>query len=255
MISLNRSTFGYKVKPNNDGIIRNRLKELAGQRRRFGCPRLHILLRREGIAINHKRTERIYREEGLSLRRRKRKKTAAIIRTDMPKAQKPNQRWSMDFVSDCLFNGRKIRVLTIVDDYSRECLNLEVDTSINGVRITNVLNRIGFIKGLPECITIDNGPEFTGKVLDAWAYTRGVKLNFIRPGKPVDNAYIESFNGKFREECLNDNWFMSLQHARDIIESWRIDYNSKRPHSSLNGLTPEEFIRQEEEKVHLKVAS
>jgi putative transposase len=255
LISLNRSTFGYKVKPNNDGIIRNRLKELATQRRRFGCPRLHILLRREGVAINHKRTERIYREEGLSLRRRKRKKTAAIIRTDMPKADKPNQRWSMDFVSDCLFNGRKIRVLTIVDDYSRECLNLEVDTSINGVRITNVLNRIGFIKGLPECITIDNGPEFTGKVLDAWAYARGVKLNFIRPGKPVDNAYIESFNGKFREECLNDNWFMSLQNARDIIESWRIDYNSKRPHSSLNGLTPEEFIRQEEEKVHLKVAS
>ncbi len=178
---------------------------------------------------------------------------ASVLRVEMPQAEKPDQRWSMDFMSDCLYNGRRIRILTVVDDYTRECLAIEVDTSINGVRVTNILNRIAYMRSLPEIITIDNGPEFAGKAMDAWAYQRGVKLNFIRPGKPMENAFVESFNGKFRDECLNDNWFMSLQQARDITEEWRIDYNTIRPHRSLGHLTPEEFAAKNQENSHLTV--
>jgi len=196
LLGLHRSTMHYKSRKQDDSEIRKRLKELAQQRRRFGSPRLHILLRREGIAINHKRTERIYREEKLSLRQRRRKKMTAVLRVEMPQAEKPDQRWSMDFMSDSLYNGRKIRVLTVVDDYTRECLAIEVDTSINGIRVTNILNRIAYMRSLPDIITIDNGPEFAGRAMDAWAYLRDVKLNFIRPGKPTENAFVESFNGK-----------------------------------------------------------
>jgi len=253
LLGLHRSTMHYKNRKKDDSDIRKRLKELAQQRRRFGSPRLHILLRREGFLINHKRTERIYKEEGLSLRQRRRKKMASVLRVEMPQAEKPDQRWSMDFMSDCLYDGRRIRVLTVVDDYTRECLAIEVDTSINGVRVTNVLNRIAYMRSLPEIITIDNGPEFAGRAMDAWAYQRDVKLNFIRLGKPMENAFVESFNGKFRDECLNDNWFMSLQQARDIIEAWRMDYNQERPHSSLGNLTPEEFAGQKQENSHLTV--
>ena len=149
---------------------------------------------------------------------------------------------------DSLADGRAIKVLSVVDEYTRKCFRIEVDTSINGVRVVRALTEIAQTQGLPEIIIIDNGPEFIGKALDAWAYQRGVKLTFIRPGKPVENAYIESFNGRFRDECLNENWFLSLEHARRIIEKWRIDYNNERPHSSLGYLTPEEFIRQEREK-------
>jgi len=147
-----------------------------------------------------------------------------------------------------LSDGRAIKVLSVVDEYTRKCFRIEVDTSINGVRVARVLTEISRAEGLPEIIVIDNGPEFIGKALDAWAYERGVKLTFIRPGKPVENAYIESFNGRFRDECLNENWFLSFEHAKQIIEKWRIDYNNERPHSSLGYLTPEEFIRQEREK-------
>jgi len=206
------------------------------------------MLRREGFVINHKRTECIYKEEGLALRIRRRKKMAAIQRSEAPAPTRVNERWSMDFVSDALSSGRKIRTLTIVDDYSRKCHRLEVDTSIGGARVVRVLNEIAQGEGLPELITIDNGPEFISKALDNWAYQRGVKLNFIRPGKPVDNSFIESFNGKFRDECLNDHWFTSLDEARRIIEDWRIDYNNERPHTSLGDLTPEEFLIKEREK-------
>ena len=206
------------------------------------------MLRREGFVINHKRTERIYKEEGLALRIRRRKKMAAIQRSEAPAPTRVNERWSMDFVSDALSSGRKIRTLTIVDDYSRKCHRLEVDTSIGGARVVRVLNEIAQGEGLPELITIDNGPEFISKALDNWAYQRGVRLNFIRPGKPVDNSFIESFNGKFRDECLNDHWFTSLDEARRIIEDWRIDYNNERPHTSLGDLTPEEFLAKEREK-------
>lgn len=192
--------------------------------------------------INHKKTERLYQEEQLSLRTKKRKKLAAHLRVSMAEADRPNQHWSMDFVSDAFMQGRRFRVLTIVDDYSRECPALEVDTSIGGARVVRVLDRLAIMHGLPEAITIDNGPEFTGKALDEWAYRKGVKLNFIAPGKPTENAYIESFNGRFRDEYLNSNWFSSLSEARQKIEGWRIEYNTFRPHSSLGDKTPSEFV-------------
>jgi putative transposase len=223
--------------------IRNRLRELASLRKRFGSPRLHVLLRREGLVVNHKRTERLYREEGLSLRRRKRPRRTAGVRVVVPQAERPNQRWSMDFVHDRLESGRRMRLLTIVDDYSRECPAIEVDTSLPGLRVSQVLDRLSEMRGLPELITVDNGPEFAGIVLDAWAYRKGVQLHCIQPGKPVQNAYIESFNGKLRDECLNEHWFSNLDEAKERIEAWRQDYNTVRPHSALGDLSPEEFVR------------
>ncbi len=249
LIGLSRTSFRYRptVKPDEE-VIRRRLKELAQTRKRFGCPRLHVMLRREGFVINHKRTERLYRQEGLILRIRRRKKLSSFLRTDIPKPNYPNHIWSMDFMRDSLAGGRAIKILSILDEWTRKCFRIEVDTSINGVRVTRVLDEIARAEGLPEIIIIDNGPEFISKALDAWAYQRGVKLTFIRPGKPVENAYIESFNGRFRDECLNENWFLTLEHARGIIEKWRIDYNYERPHSSLGNRTPEEFLRLENEK-------
>lgn len=241
-MGLARSVYSYKLKPIDDSEIREQIRKLAQERRRFGSPRIYRLLRRQGRIINHKKVERIYREEGLSLRKRKRKKAGAQTRMILPPAQRPNERWSMDFVSDSLVTSRRFRALTIVDDYSRECPAIEVDTSLGGARVVQVLERLGELRGLPEGITLDNGPEFTGRALDEWAYRRGVKLNYIRLGKPVENAYIESFNGKFRDECLNENWFLSMKHAREVIESWRKDYNEARPHSSLDGLTPQEYL-------------
>jgi putative transposase len=248
-VDLRRSTFYYKPaqKPDEEAIHK-RLKELAEKRRRSGCAKLHTILRREGVLINHKRTERIYREEGLALRIRRRKKMAAMQRTELPKPGRVNERWSMDFVSDSLGNGRRIKLLTVIDNYSRHCHRIEVDTSIGGERVTRILNEIAQAEGLPESITVDNGPEFIGNALDSWAYQRGVTLNFIRPGKPVENAFIESFNGRLRSECLNGHWFTSLDHARRVIEEWRIDYNTERPHGSLGNLTPDEFLRKEREK-------
>ena len=243
LVGMTRASYDYRpVAADRDERLRERMRELAHQRRRFGSPRIHLLLQREGLVVNHKRTERIYREEGLSLRKRKRKKTAAMTRVILPTPERPNQRWSMDFVTDSIVTGRRFRALVIVDDYSRECPAIEVDTSLGGRRVVEVLERLGETRGLPEVITVDNGPEFTGQALDEWAYRNGVKLNFIRPGKPIENAYAESFIGRLRDECLNDNWFISLKDARDIIESWRIDYNDGRPHSSLGGLAPTEYI-------------
>ena len=223
--------------------MRKRLRELAEQRKRFGSPRLHILLKREGLVVNHKRTERIYREEGLALRRKRRRKGATGVRVVIPSAQRPNEHWSMDFVSDSIVTGRRFRALTVVDNYSRECPVIEVDTSLGGARVVNVLERLSDTRGLPEVITVDNGPEFVGRALDEWAYRRGVKLNFIRPGKPIENAFAESFNGRLRDECLNTNWFINLKEAREIIENWREDYNQVRPHNSLNNLTPAEYAK------------
>lgn len=248
LIGLSRTSFHYRPAPGNDEPIRTRLKELAQARRRFGCPRLHVLLRREGWRINHKRTERIYREEGLSLRIRRRKKMASQIRTDIVKPDHPNHIWGMDFMRDSLANGCSFKILSVVDEYTRRCHRTQADTSITGVRVTRILNEIGMVVGLPEIIRVDNGPEFISNALDAWAYQRGIQLQFIRPGKPVENAYIESFNGRLRDECLNQYWFLSLEHARRIIEEWRADYNTARPHSSLGYLTPDEYTSQEVEK-------
>lgn len=241
LVDISSSVYRYQPKPDDDDQVRKRMRELAEQRKRFGSPRLHIMLKREGLVINHKRTERLYREEGLALRKKRRRKGAAGARVVMPPAGRVNERWSMDFVSDSVVTGRRFRALTIVDDFSRECPRIEVDTSLGGRRVAGVLDQLAEARGLPEVITIDNGPEFAGKVLDEWAYRRGVKLNFIRPGKPIENAYVESFNGRLRDECLNTNWFLNLKHAREIIEDWRRDYNEVRPHSSLKGFTPKEY--------------
>jgi putative transposase len=241
LVDISSLVYRYRPKPGNDEELRKRLRELAEQRKRFGSPRLHILLKREGLVINHKRTERLYHEEGLVLRRKRRRKGTAGARVIIPSPQRTNERWSMDFVTDSIVTGRRFRALVIVDDYSRECPAIEVDTSLGGWRVVGVLEKLAEIRGLPEVITIDNGPEFAGRVLDEWAYRKGVKLNFIRPGKLIENAYAESFIGRFRDECLNTNWFISLGHARQVIEEWRRDYNEVRPHSSLKGATPKEY--------------
>ena len=221
-----------------------RLRELASERRRYGYRRLAVLLRREGFLGNHQQVYRLYKEEGLVVRRRRRKKTAGVERVVPPLPERQNQRWSfrgrMDFLLDGLSDGRRLRMLTLVDNYSRECLAIEVDTSLPGARVVQVLEQVSSMRDLPEIIVVDNGPEFAGKALDAWAYSRGVGLHFIEPGKPVQNAYIESFNGKFRDECLNEHWFGSLAETHAIVEAWRHDYNTVRPHSSLDNMTTAE---------------
>lgn len=184
------------------------MKELAERYRRYGHWRLHVVLKREGFCVNHKRTERIYRSEGLSLRIRKRKKLASVARVLTPEATRPNQMWAMDFVQDSLWGGRRFRALNIVDTFTKECPVIEVDTSLTGQRVVRVLEWLAEVRGLPEAIRVDNGPEFISKAMDEWAYRRNVKLDFIRPGKPVENCYVESFNGKLREECLNENYFV-----------------------------------------------
>jgi putative transposase len=241
LIGVGRSTCRYRPSPRSDEpMVRQQLRELAAQRRRFGYRRLHVLLRRAGHAINHKRTYRLYRQEGLAVRQRKRKRMVAAARERSARSVAPNQAWAADFVSDTLANGRRIRVFSVVDTFTREALAAEVDTSLPAVRVVQVLEEIAMLRGLPDSITFDNGPELTSRLVDQWAYERGVKLCFIDPGKPVQNAFSESFNGRLRDECLNDNWFLNLAHARRIIADWRQDYNRDRPHSSLGYRTPEE---------------
>ena len=223
--------------------LRARLATLAILRPRWGYRRLHRLLRREGQLVNRKRVQRIYREEGLHVRRRRRKRIA-VPRVALPRPMHANDCWSMDFVSDALGDGRKFRALTIVDSCTRESPAIEVDTSLPGERVVRVLERAGQARGFPKAIVCDNGPEFRGEALDQWAAARGVSLQFITPGKPIQNAFAESFNGRFRDECLNESWFVSLADARRTIEAWRIDYNVARPHSGLADRTPEEYARE-----------
>jgi putative transposase len=244
LVGISRSLYEYRSRrPVIAGLL-ERICELAGEKRRYGYRRIRLLLRREGWWVNRKRTYRLYREAGLTVRRRKRKRIGMFERKPLPKPSAVNRSWSMDFVADGLCDGRKLRCLTIVDNCSRECPAIEVDTSITGRRVVAVLERLADLRGLPLSITVDHGPEFEGQVLDAWAYQRGVQLSFIRPGKPIENAYIESFNGRFRDECLNEHWFLTMAHARRVIENWRIEYNTQRPHSSLGNLTPEQFAKK-----------
>ena len=241
LIRISRSLYRYRSRRPACVELRERICEIAALKRRYGYRRIHIKLRREGWTVNRKLTYRLYREAGLAVRRRKRKRIGPFERKPLPKPLVANDSWSMDFMSDGLADGRRLRCLTIVDDCTRECVAIEVDTSITGSRVKAVLERLADLRGLPRSITVDHGPEFEGQVMDAWAYQRGVGLSFIRPGKPNDNAYIESFNGKFRDECLNEHWFRSIAHAREVIEDWRVEYNGERTHSSLGDITPEEF--------------
>jgi putative transposase len=244
LLGMGRSSYRYRArKTERDTNLRARLKELAARRMRFGYRRLTAMLVREGMAVNHKRVYRLYREERLTMRIRQRRRIRWVGPASKPAASRPNEKWSMDFVSDCVSTGRVIRMLTVVDDCTRECPAIEVDTSLGGLRVRRVLDRIASERGLPEAIVLDNGPEFRGRALAAWSEERGVRLEFIQPGKPAQNAYAESFNGRLRDECLNANWFTSLKDARRKIESWRQDYNQQRPHSSLNYLAPAEFAR------------
>jgi putative transposase len=241
LIGISRSLYRYQAKRPSDMALKDRLSELAAQKRRYGYRRLHVLLRREGWHHNAKRTYRVYREAGLMVRKRKRKRIAGVERIVKLPPLVPNDSWSMDFVSDGLVDGRRVRCLNIVDDFTKQCLAIEVDTSLPGKRVVNVLQRLAESRGLPKGITVDNGPEFVSKALDEWAYAVGLQLHFIQPGKPQQNAYIESFNGKFRDECLNEHWFMSMRHARQLIEEWRQDYNAQRPHSAIGYQTPDQF--------------
>lgn len=246
---MRRASFYYK--PNvvrDDSKIITRMRQLVETNRSIGLPMLHVILKREGLVKNHKRTERVYREEGLAIRLRKRKKRAGATRLTLPVASRPNERWSMDFMQAVLWGGRRFRMLCVVDQFTKECPVIEVDTSITGFRVSRVLEWLSMTRGLPEAITVDNGPEFAGMALDRWAYTKHVKLDFIRPGKPVENAFIESFNGRLRQECLNQHHFLDLEEARKTIEEWRLRYNAFRPHRALDGMTPECFARQWQDK-------
>lgn len=245
LIGMTRSSFHYQRSGNRDEALRLRLLELAALRPRYGSPRLCVLLRREGYRVNHKRVERLYRQERLSLRRRSPRKRVSALRVPLVAAQAVNARWSLDFVSDVLVDGRRIRCLTVVDDYSRECPGIYVDSSIGGSQVTRFLDQLVQQRGLPQVLCTDNGPEFAGRLLDQWAHQRGVKLHYIEPGKPYQNAYIESFNGRFRDECLNQHLFFDLLDARQKIETWRLDYNQNRPHSSLGNMTPQEFVTKQ----------
>ena len=223
--------------------MKQRLGELAIRWRRFGYRRLHILLLRDGLQVNHKRIFRLYKEAGLSIRKRKKKCPSEKRGRPEIAVMLPNTRWLMDFVSDFTAAGQRFRVLTVIDEITRECLGLEVDTSITGKRVAATLNRIAFFRKYPKEILTDNGPEFTSIAFSEWTYEKKIQHLFIEPGKPVQNAYIESFNRKLRDECLNEHWFKNLMEAREIIENWRIDYNQNRPHSGLGYLTPDEYAK------------
>jgi putative transposase len=244
---LARSLVYYKAHGRDDRAVRQRIKEIAAVRVRYGVARIHVLLRREGWCDNYKRVRRIYREEGLNLRtNRPRRNKAAAHRQTQSSLTAPNQCWSMDFVMDALFDGRRFRALTLVDNFSRECLEIEVGTSLKGEDVVRVMERIRLTRGVvPQRIKVDNGSEFISKALDKWACENKVALDFSRPGKPTDNAFIESFNGSFRDECLNINWFLSLENAKEKINAFKNEYNHFRPHSALGNLTPVEAIEKQ----------
>jgi putative transposase len=233
-----RASYRYRSQAADQTALRLRLRDLAAARVRYGYRRLHVLLRREGWRVNHKRIYRLYREEGLGIRVKRRKKLASAPRVLPSPATRPHERWSLDFLSDSLVNGRRFRVLTIVDTVSRVSPAIAVGVSLTGERVVAILERLKGTIGRPERIAIDNGPEFISKALDAWAYQNGVQLEFSRPGKPTDNAFAESCNGRFRDECLNQHWFASLEEACQTVEAWRIEYNTERPHRALGQQTP-----------------
>ena len=240
-----RGTCRYQSVADEQAALRMRLRELAAVRVSYGYERLCLVLRREGWHVNHKRIYRLYKAEGLALRGKKprRRHVSCQQREIRPSATRQDERWSMDFMSDELVDGRRIRVLTIVDHFTRESPVLVVDQSIGGHRVIQALGALALQGRRPATIAVDNGSDCTSKVFDQWAYLNGVKLDFSRPGKPTDNALIEAFNARLRAECLNESWFLSMADAQEKIEAWRRHYNTERPHSALGQLAPEEFAR------------
>lgn len=243
LVQIARSTFRYRADNTKDHKLREKLTVLAHEHPRYGYRRLAVLLRRDGETINHKRLFRLYKEAGLSVRRKKRRR---LVRAGEPQftATAANQLWAMDFVHDRLASGRSIRVLAVVDTFTRECLALEVDSSLPSMRVTRVLDDVIVERGKPERIRMDNGAELTSRHFLSWGIERRIQLAHIQPGKPVQNAHCESFNGRLRDECLNTSWFHNLWDARAKIKAWRIEYNQLRPHSSLDYRTPHEFAQQ-----------
>ncbi|WP_123695668.1 IS3 family transposase [Allostella humosa] len=241
VLGVDRSSVRYAATRPDDGALRDRLKALAQERRRFGYRRLHVLLRREGHAVNRKRVQRLYREEKLTVRQRGGRKRAMGTRAPIALPTTANQRWSLDFVADQLTDGRRFRILAVVDDCTRECLALVADTSLSGTRVARELDRLVAQRGRPTTIVSDNGTELTSNAILAWADRTGVGWHYIAPGKPQQNGFIEAFNGRLRDELLNETLFVSLPHTRATLEDWRRHYNQRRPHSSLGWLTPEAY--------------
>jgi putative transposase len=247
-MNLARSTHHYACKRRSDEALAVRIKAIASERPRFGYKRICLLVRGEGTLVNHKRVYRVYRELNLAVRKRGRRKYFWGRRCPKETPESSNIRWSMDFTSDTLSNGGKFRTLNIIDDFSRECLEIEVSRRLPGARVIAVFNRLRWHRGLPKKIVVDNGPEFTCKAMIKWACNNQVNLHFIKPGKPIQNAFVESFNGRFRDECLNQYWFTNLPDAQTTIELWKHDYNEKRPHSALGNMTPLQYRLAAEEK-------
>ena len=243
-----RSTIRYTTVREPQDALRARIREIASEKPRWGYRFIHNKLRREGWPVNRKRVQRLYREEGLAVRRKGKKRRSEAPRVVRTPLSGPNKRWSMDFVSDTISSGRRFRCLNIIDEFNRESLAQYPSHSIPAVRVIEVLERLREERGLPEVIVTDNGSEFTSRAFDTWAYARGVRIDFIQPGKPIQNCFIESFNGTFRDDCLNMHWFTSLADAARTIEAWRREYNEARPHSSLRGLTPAEFGQQHQQR-------
>lgn len=250
VLGVSRATQRYRQRRVDPPGLVKALLSLAEQKTRRGYQHLHVLLRRAGHRVNRKRVYRLYCEHGLALRRKRRRKRAVSSpRARRPIPTAPRELWAMDFVSDYIVDGRRFRILTVLDTFSRFSPGLLVEPSINGERVARFLDEVASAYGYPRAITVDNGPEFVSNALDRWAHQRGVELHFIAPGKPTQNAFIESFNGRLRAECLNANWFESLHHARVLIDDWRRDYNRARPHTSLGGLTPIEYEKKYEQQL------
>lgn len=240
VLGLNRSTFTYRHRSKNDEALSSRMQELAGQYRRWGLISIHDVCKREGLVVNRKRSLRLYRQLKLQIRLRPKKGKVKVVRIPIAKPQAPNQVWSMDFIHDRLENGRKLKILNIVDDFSRVCIGQIISDSITGKHLVDLFDNLD---QLPRVLRCDNGPEFWSRAFQAWSQNK-VQIDFIQPGKPQQNAFVESFNGKFREQCLNENLFFSIDHARELIDEWRATYNDFRPHRSLKGKTPKEFEKE-----------
>lgn len=244
VLRASRSGYQYRSHREPQAFLRKKIRQIAETRTRYGYRRIYVLLRREGWQVNHKRVYRLYRAEGLQVRQKSpKRRVAANVRGERVEASAPNACWAMHFVHDQLFDGHRFRVLTIVDTYSKLSPALGVGTHYRGCDVVQMLDTATQEYGMPQRIRVDNGPEFVSRDLDLWAYAHGVALDFSRPGKPTDNAFIEAFNGRFRQECLNQHWFLGMEEARSTIETWRQEYNHFRPHGALGDLTPLEFLK------------
>lgn len=244
VVRMSASSFRYRPAPDHNVTLRERIRHLAHRHRRYGAGMIYLKLRQEGMVVNHKRVDRLYIEEKLQLKRRKRKKVPITDRQPLRRPEAPNEVWSMDFIFDRSADTRVIKILAIVDDATHEPVCLRPERAISGVMVTRLLDELALTRGLPKVIRTDNGKEFCGRAMLTWAHLHGVTLRLIEPGKPNQNAFIESFNGRFRDECLNEHWFLNLEHAKALIEAWHREYNEERPKKALGGLTPVAYARQ-----------